>query len=192
MSDERYEEHRYILRSVNPRGLKLTVIDTLVFHIQAQNATLLIRREDDHYIFETFEVSCPNGVVMGTRGRLQRLLPSEAITISAEDMNDIAFRTPFAEMLVKLDAFTPEDAYRKTRKATETLVEIRNTVDPRYFTEMVFGMLRGMGKPTDIPRVHKHVRDDVIWSAALTPWRRSPLWMILRVAMQTTFELHHR
>jgi hypothetical protein len=152
----------------------------------------LIRREANLYVFETFEVSCPNGTVTGNQGRLQRSLPSEAIAISAKQMNDIAFRTPFAEMLVKLDAFTPEDAYRTAKKAGEKLVEIRNAVDPRYFTEMVFGILRGMGTPADIPRTLKHVRDDVIWSAALIPWRRSPLWMVLRVAMQATFERHGR
>jgi hypothetical protein len=125
---------------------------------------------------------------MGAQGRVQRSLPSEAIKISAIHMDDPTFRTPFAEMLIKLDAFTPEDAYRMAKKAGTKLGEIRNAIDPRYFTEMVFGILRGMGKPMDILRIHKHVRDDVIWSNALTPWRRSPLWMVLRVAIQATFE----
>jgi hypothetical protein len=168
------------------------VTDTLAFHIKAQNAALLIRRQEDQYVFETFEVSCPNAIVIGSQGRIQRSLPSEAITISAEQMDDPTFREPFAEILIKMDAFTPEDAYRMAKKAGAKLGEIRNAVYPRYFTEMVFGILRGMGKPADILRIRKHVRDDVIWSDALTPWRRSPLWMVLRVAMQATFENQNR
>ncbi|TLD29710.1 p-loop containing nucleoside triphosphate hydrolase protein [Venturia nashicola] len=166
-------------------------LDILVFHIKAQNAALFIRRQGDEYVFETFEVSCPNAVVMSTAGRVQRDLPSEAIAISAAQMDDPTFRTPFVEMLVKLDVFTPGDAYRKAQKAGEEQIEVRNAIDPRYFTEMVFGILRGMGEARDIHRVHKHVRDDVIWSEALAPWRRSPLWLVLRVAMQTVFENYY-
>ncbi|KAE9977309.1 hypothetical protein EG327_007776 [Venturia inaequalis] len=166
-------------------------LDILVFHIKAQNAALFIRREGDEYIFETFEVSCPNAVVMSTAGRVQRNLPSEAIVISSAQMNDPTFRAPFVETLVKLDVFTPKDAYRKSKKGGGEQEEIRNAIDPHYITNFLFGILRGTGKAIDIHRVHKHVRDDVIWSDALAPWRRSPLWLVLRVAIQTMFENHH-
>lgn len=129
---------------------------------------------------------------MRTPGRVQRDLPSEAIVISAAQMNDPTFRTPFVETLVKFDAFTPEGAYRKAQKVGKEQIEIRNAIDPRYFTEMVFGVLRGTGKAKDIHQVHKHIRDDVMWSNALAPWRRSPLWLVLRVAMQAVFENQSR
>ncbi|QDS77180.1 hypothetical protein FKW77_001966 [Venturia effusa] len=162
--------------------------DVLAFHIKPQNSALFIRRADDLYVFETFEVSCPNAAIMGTLGRLQRTLPSEAVAISSTDMLDSSFRIPFTEMLIKLDSFTPENAYRSSSKAGSKMGEIRNAVDPRYFTELVFGILRGIGKPKDILRVDKNVRDDVNWSDVLHPWRRSPLWTVLRVALQSSFE----
>ncbi|KAE9976350.1 hypothetical protein BLS_002095 [Venturia inaequalis] len=166
-------------------------LDMLVFHIKAQNAALFIRREGDEYVFETFEVSSPNAVVMSTAGRVQRNLPSEAIAISSAQMNDPTFCAPFVEMLVQLDEFTPEDAYRSSRKGGGEQGEIRNAINPHYITSFLLGMLRGMGKARDIHRVDKHVRDDVIWSDALAPWRRSPLWLVLRVAMQRMLENHH-
>ncbi|KAH8699393.1 hypothetical protein GQ44DRAFT_632794 [Phaeosphaeriaceae sp. PMI808] len=161
--------------------------DVLAFHVKAQNAALYIRRQKHHYTFETFEVSCPNANVTGTQGRLERSLPAEAMSISTAQMGDPAFREPFVEMLVKMDALTPRDAYRVSRKANKQLAEIRDAVDPRYFTEMVFAILRGMGEAADIPRIQKHIRDEVLWSEAFAPWRRSPLWIVLRVAIQTTF-----
>lgn len=129
---------------------------------------------------------------MSTPGRVQRLLPSEAIVISSAQIKDPTFRAPFVETLVKLDAFTPEDAYRTSRKGGKTQEEVRNAIDPHYITQFLFGILRGTGKARDIHRVHKHVRDDVIYSNALAPWRRSPLWLVLRVAMQTVFEKRFR
>lgn len=129
---------------------------------------------------------------MSTAGRVQRNLPSEAIVISSAQMNDPTFRAPFVETLVKLDVFTPKDAYRKSKKGGGEQEESRNAIDPHYITNFLFGILRGTGKARDIHRVHKHVRDDVIWSDALAPWRRSPLWLVLRVAIQTMFENHHR
>lgn len=162
--------------------------DILVFHIKAQNAALFIRREGDEYTFETFEVSCPNAIVMSTAGRVQRDLPSEAVAISSAQINDPTFRAPLVETLIKLDAFTPEDAYRKSKKSGGKQEEIRNAIEPHYITQFLFGILRGTGMAKDIHRVHKHVRDDVNWSNAFAPWRRSPLWLVLRVAMQTVFE----
>lgn len=164
------------------------MIDMLVFHIKSQNAALFVRREEDEYIFEAFEVSCPNAIVMSTAGRVRRNFPSEAITISYSQINDPTFRTTLVETLIRLDVFTPKDAYRKSKKGGKEQEEIRNAIDPCYLTEMLFGILRGMGKSRDIHRIHKHIRDDVIWSNALAPWRRSPLWLVLRVSMQAVFE----
>lgn len=88
-------------------------------------------------------------------------------------------------MLVKLDAETPQEALPTVTKARSEVVETRDTVNPRFITEMLSGILRAVGQPRDVPRIHKHTRDDVLWKDARTPWRRSPLWLLLRVALQT-------
>lgn len=154
----------------------------LAFHIEAQNAALLIRRRAHEYIFEAFEVSCPNEVVTSSLGRLERTFPGEAMVILQAQMDDATFRKPFAEMLSKMHASTPQGAYRVTKKAGEVRSEIRDAIKPKYFTEMVFAILRSMGEPADIARIHKFMRDEVLWSNVLYPWRRSPLWTVLRVS----------
>jgi hypothetical protein len=47
-------------------------------------------------------------------------------------------------------------------------------------------ILHGMGKEAQINRITKRVADEVCWHSARNPWRRSPLWLVLRVAIQTT------
>jgi hypothetical protein len=51
---------------------------------------------------------------------------------------------------------------------------------------MLTGILRGIGQPLDVLRIYKRTRDDVLWDDAPKPWRRSPLWLLLRVALQTS------
>ena len=58
-------------------------------------------------------------------------------------------------------------------------------MNPELVTEMLTGILRAVGKPVDVSRIWKNTRDDVLWSNALLPWRRSPLWLLLRIAIQT-------
>ncbi len=43
-----------------------------------------------------------------------------------------------------------------------------------------------MGKEAKVNRITKRVADEVCWYSARNPWRRSPLWLVLRVAIQTT------
>ncbi|KAF8326300.1 uncharacterized protein EI90DRAFT_3070268, partial [Cantharellus anzutake] len=61
------------------------------------------------------------------------------------------------------------------------------TTHPKYITELLTGILRGLGEPADIPRIQKRTSDDVLQRADdIVPWRRSSLWLVVRVALQTT------
>jgi hypothetical protein len=146
----------------------------------------MVRRNQDEYTFEAFQVSSSNAEIMKTKGRLRRCFPGPAITINRTCMHDATFRKPFAEELYKLDKSAPLSVHRIAIKATRSMPEIRDTVNPKLVTEMVMGTLRGIGQPADVPRIWKHMRDDVLWDNALEPWRRSPLWTVLRCAIQTT------
>jgi len=56
---------------------------------------------------------------------------------------------------------------------------------PQHITTLS-GLLRSVGRSTDVPRVTKHVRDHVgrLKSEYEVPWRRSSLWLLIRVAIQ--------
>ncbi len=63
---------------------------------------------------------------------------------------------------------------------------MRQTPHPKFVTEMLTGVLRAIGRPYDANRIFKRTRDEVLWDNALKPWRRSPRWLLLRVALQTS------
>jgi hypothetical protein len=53
---------------------------------------------------------------------------------------------------------------------------------------MVTGLLRGIGHVTDVCRIFKHSREEILREHLQLPWRRSPLWLLIRVALQLVFE----
>ena len=97
-----------------------------------------------------------------------------------------SFVQPLTQLLTKLDAETPEEALPIVTKACSAVVETRDTVHPKFVTEMLGGILRAIGEPADVTRIYKHTREDVLWNHTLNPWHRSPLWLCLRVALQTS------
>ena len=108
------------------------------------------------------------------------------MVISQDRIADSSFLEPLVELLVQLDAETPQEVLPTTIKAHSKVPEVRDTAHPRFVTEMLTGLLRAIGQPHDVPRIYKHTRDDVLWKDAFKPWRRCPLWLFLRVALQTS------
>lgn len=161
-------------------------LDILALHIRGQNAGLIVRRFSDQYSFESFELSPTGEAVIGTKGRLRRCFPGPIMVIGRDRIADASFLEPLVELLVKVDAETPEEVLPTATKAHSKVIETRDTVHPRFITEMLNGILRAVGQPRNSPRIHKHTRDDVLWKGALKPWRRSALWLFLRVALQTS------
>lgn len=160
--------------------------DMVALQIRCQNAGLLIRRLPAEYIFESFELSPTAAATIQSRGRLQRAFPGPTVAVSADHVKDTSFLGSLVEMLVKLDSETPEEAYSHITKANSEVREIRDSVHPRFVTQLLTGILGATGRRVDVKQIHKNTRDDVLWNDALSPWRRSPLWLLLRVAIQTS------
>ena len=161
-------------------------LDVLTFHIRAQNAGLIIRRSPEHYSLESFELSPTTEAIITTRGRLRRCFPGPAVVIDQDRIADASFLEPLCELLVNFDAETPLEVLPTVEKAKSKVTETRDTINPKFVTEMLTGILRAVGRPSDSLRIHKHTRDDVLWKDTLKPWQRSPLWLLLRVALQTS------
>lgn len=170
------------------QALNLTyfLLDILLLHVRSENAGLIIRRSPQHYSFESFELSPTTEAVTSTIGRLRRYFPGPAIQVNQDRIADSSFLEPLVELLVKLDAETPQEALPTTKKARSTVPEARDATHPKFITEMLTGILRAVGQPHDVARIHKHTRDEILLKKAYKPWRRSALWLLLRVALQTT------
>jgi hypothetical protein len=156
-------------------------------HVRAQNAAVLVRVLTDHVRFEMFEVSPQASAVTSTNGKLLCSYPGPAVQVSPKDFIDPFFLTELASFLIQMDVDVL-DSSATTYKAGSTVREVRETANPRYISELLVGILRGIGKPASVDRITKRIADEVLWKDAYQPWRRSPLWLVVRVALQTSLE----
>ncbi|KAK7031583.1 hypothetical protein R3P38DRAFT_3507220, partial [Favolaschia claudopus] len=169
---------------------EMQVDDVLCFHVQAQNAGIILRRATEEILVEYFQASPPPALVAGTKGKLviqYPCCPRLSIPI------DQAYIQELMGLLADLDVISMPDAVQTTVKAGKKQTEIRGVPDIRYISELFGGIVRSL-TPTDRAEVigastvyvTKRINDHVLWKSALLPWRRSPKWLILRVALETT------
>ncbi|KDQ10210.1 hypothetical protein BOTBODRAFT_178408 [Botryobasidium botryosum FD-172 SS1] len=160
--------------------------DTLALLIRAQNAAVKIRRGRSSTTIELFEVSLPASTVIGAAGKVVCTFPASAFSLSNYDFRSASFQEELASFVSQMDVDVLEEAQAKTRKAGTVLSEYRETTDPMFITDMLAAILAGFSRPADTKKIQKRIGDDVVWSDALLPWRRSPMWLVIRVTLQTT------
>ena len=159
-------------------------------HIRAQNAALVVRRlfPGDFVQFEVFEVSPQNTDVMTTTGKLLCSYPGPAIRVPTDLFMDECLLRELSSFLVQMDV-DRLDSTPTTSKGGSVVVEVRETVHPRYISELLMGILGGCGQPADVDRITKRIGDEVLWDDAYKPWRRSPLWLTLKVSLQSSLRV---
>ena len=162
------------------------MLDVLCYQLRAQNAGLIMRKRQNQVVFEIFELSATAEATMSTKGRLIRCFPGPAIAITSSKLANPHFRKAIAEFLAQLDKDTAGECLPIAHKANSKVSEVRESTHPKLVTELFAGMLRGIGEPADTVRIFKRTRDEALWDDTLKPWRRSPLWMLLRVTLQST------
>ncbi|KAK3612988.1 hypothetical protein LTR22_028358, partial [Elasticomyces elasticus] len=75
----------------------------------------------------------------------------------------------------------------QARKAGTNMDEDRDTTHPGMISDLVMGFLSATGRPAQVNTISKNTREEVLWHNARSPWRRSPVWMLLRVGLQLKF-----
>ena len=135
---------------------------------------------------ESFEVSPPAFAVTSAEGKLRITYPSVGRLPAPVDPSTLK---PLAQFIAYY-AQNPMEAAQSERD-----IKKKNAQDPpspRYITELLTGIVRGMspnpertyGTTTFITkRINDHALCDREAEAA---WRRSPMWLVIRVALQTT------
>ena len=102
---------------------------------------------------------------------------------------DTEFMSELASFITQMSYEIMDDATPKTKKAGAVVSEERDTAHPRYITELLTGILRGVGHVANVGRINKRIADEVRWHNSFLPWRRSPLWLVIRVAIQTSLHV---
>ena len=165
------------------------MIDVVPIYIAAQNAAIILRRPiNDQTIItiESFEVYPPAEVVTRTEGKLRITYPSVgrfSMPIDRHARESLSQFSSFYALNPMPDA------------QAEKNVRTQNTQDPpspKYITELLTGIVRAMSEKPDTTLsqtvyVSKRIDDHVLCERnSEAPWRRSPMWLIIRVALQTT------
>ena len=156
---------------------------TAPIHVTSQNAALLITRKQDELIFEAFELSPLTSKVIAAKGRLVRKFPGVAVSVNTKSQpcNDVipVIANTLSTMCKEAVASMRPISYKAGAKHKEG----RDTTNPAIVTELFLGFLRGFGSPISVSSISKNTRDDVLWDNAEFPWRRSSMWLLIRVAL---------
>ncbi|SMR57643.1 unnamed protein product [Zymoseptoria tritici ST99CH_3D1] len=158
---------------------------SIVIHVRAQNAAVTITTTGDVVLLEAFELSATNEKVMSTAGRLIRSFPGCAVSVKTDVFRDPGFQNTLANTLAKMSIQAVSGVQPQSLKSGQKHDEERDTTHPGIVTELLFGgFLRSVGTAASVVPILKHTRDDVLWKHAKGPWRRSPMWLLIRVTMQ--------
>ncbi|RFU26654.1 hypothetical protein B7463_g9687, partial [Scytalidium lignicola] len=161
----------------------------LILHIAEQNAGLLIRRQQDDrgdiVIFEVFEASPLSEKVLCSKGSLKWEFPGSAVSIPMSEFNKPSFQDELATFLQQASTESIKQFAAHTHKAGSFAFESRDTTDPSLVTQVLMALLEVNGSRYPITRLCKRIKDDVCWTdGAEKPWRRCPMWLVLRVGIQ--------
>ncbi|KAL0576778.1 hypothetical protein V5O48_005205 [Marasmius crinis-equi] len=165
---------------------KMIAGDVAAIFVRAQNAALIVRKFADRTVFESFEVTLPMETITNTIGKLVCMFPATSIALPSDVASNRSFLTELSNFVSRMNVDSIPDA---TPPPT-TSRQIPDSPHPKYISELLTGILRGMGQPEDGSRIRKRIGDEVLMrlnnTSNIRPWRRSALWTVIRVALQTT------
>ena len=159
--------------------------ETVILHIRLQNSALIVRNDGRHYHIESFETSAPAAEVLSAENALQWDFPGRAVQVPAAGFLEPAFQASLCDFLEKASIEPVKQFAAKTLKAGSNAYESRDTPSPAVIGQLLMAILEVNGIKASVISTRKRVQDDVCWSdGAENPWRRSPVWLVLRVGVQ--------
>lgn len=160
-------------------------VGAVPLEVKAQNAGILVSRSSTNLNFEFFELSPKNEAAMCS-GRLVRDFPGYASRIPIVDVNPYLIES-ISRTIATITTQTAPGFQPQITKNKKIMNEQRDTTHPGMVTDFLMNVITALGESTNLQRITKHTREEVLWSNCLSPWRRSPVWLLLRVSLQLLF-----
>jgi hypothetical protein len=137
--------------------------------------------------FELFEAAPRNAAIYTTDdgsipGRLVRRFPGSVIACPSSLLSDEKFRQQFVRMLCQLHEETVHE-FQKSMVDTNA-ADNPDSAHPGLVTEMIANILAAHGNVLPGGAITKRTREESLISSARFPWRRTPLWIVIRVAIE--------
>ena len=130
-----------------------------------------------------FEASPRNEDVLAADNALQWDFPGSAFAIPLATFNDDNFQVGLADFLELASLESTKAFGAQSFKAGVESYENRDTGNPAIISSLLMAIVEENGRRLSTCLLRKRVRDDVCWLKAHKPWRRSPRWLVLRVAI---------
>ncbi|XPS95694.1 hypothetical protein M3J09_004979 [Ascochyta lentis] len=168
----------------------------LILHVSAQNCGLLVynhytEANEHQVVFEAFEVTPTCEQVLATKNALLRDFPGCAVAVPHTTILEESFQDSLSSFLQQISTEYVTRFSSVTYKAAAPLPEIRDTSNPALVTGLLMTILEANGVAVSVPVLRKRVRDTVMFDQAHRPWRRSPFYLTVRVAMQRYLYKQH-
>ncbi|KAF5593544.1 uncharacterized protein FSUBG_9779 [Fusarium subglutinans] len=158
----------------------------LALFVTQQNSALLVHRNDieETVIFEAFQTEAPVKDVLAAKHCLTWEFPHRSVQLPFNVFNDMSFLRNLSQFLGQASHESFDQFAAKAAKGGKSIAETRNSTDPALVVDMLMSLLEGLGSGAQIQSVRKKVRDDVVLGSSEVPWRRSPYWLVLRIALR--------
>lgn len=154
----------------------------LLIYVAQQNAGLLIYQNDSaEVVFEAYDASANSASILASPGPLLWDFPASAVAIPAETFRDPLFQAQLAIFLEQASVESLKQFASVASKAGVDAYESRDAVESSLITHMLMALLEANGRQIFPTKLRKRVRDDVCWNESEKPWKRSPLWLVIRV-----------
>ncbi|KAL5612882.1 hypothetical protein BROUX41_004040 [Berkeleyomyces rouxiae] len=170
--------------------LQKSKVGFIPLFIEKQNCGTIISRTSRGITVESFELSPLNCAVYKSNNPIKRKFPDTATHIDDDRWTTADFRSVFVNTIGKLSIQTAPKMTPRAKKAGKWHDEIRSPASPHLVTGLMSVFLRTFGSPASLTGIVKNTHDEVLWKDCLLPWRRSPVWLLLRVFVQTTLTRH--
>ncbi|KAF5977410.1 very large low complexity protein [Fusarium bulbicola] len=158
----------------------------LALFVTQQNSAVLVHRNDieETVIFEAFQTEAPVKDVLAAKHCLTWEFPHRSVQVPFKVFNDMSFLRNLSQFLGQASYESFDQFAAKASKGGKSIAETRNSTDPALVVDMLMSLLEGLGSGTQVQSVRKKVRDDVVLGTSEVPWRRSPYWLVLRIALR--------
>ncbi|KAG5659115.1 hypothetical protein KAF25_000317 [Fusarium avenaceum] len=168
----------------------------LTLFVAEQNSALLVHRNeiDETVVFEAFQTAAPVKDVLAAKHSLMWEFPHRSVQVPLTVFKDISFQRNLSQLLGQASCESFDQFAARASKGGKSVPETRDSTDPALVTELLMSLLEGFGSALAVQSVCKKVRDDVVLGSSEIPWRRSPYWLVLRVALRRMLRelLDHR
>ena len=168
---------------LSKRITNLKKSQALPLYMRQQNACIILKcSQENKLIFSAFQVSASNNQVMSNEADLIGIYPKFSLFVSNED---ILRSNSFANQLADLTQNTT--LFATSNKAGQKLNEIRDVPHPTVVFDWLPIVLVGTDSSIVVEndqKIMKKIRDDVVHENKLYPFRRSGMWMAIKVVLQ--------